>query len=72
MSNIKANDIVLWIFENQDIDLDEKLVSEAAKTARQTLSVLRSLSDCTTFDAEPSAFLLSFQQLARIYDYDVR
>ena len=72
MSNTKANNIVLWIFENQDINLDERLVSEATKTVQQTLSVLINASDRITFGIEPSAFLLAFHQLARIEDYDAR
>lgn len=72
MSNTKANNIVLWIFENQDIKLDEKLVSEATKTVQQTLSVLLKASDRITFDMQPSAFLLAFHQLAGIEDHDVR
>jgi len=70
MSNTKENNIVLWIFENQDIDLDEKLVSEATKTIQQTLAALKNASNRLPFGMDPSAFLLAFQKFAHIEDYD--
>ena len=48
MSNAKANNVVFRIFENQGIDLDDKLVSEATKTVQQALPELMSekLREC--------------------------
>ncbi len=72
MSNTKADNVVLRVFENQGIDLDDRLVSEATETVQQALGVLADSSDRIAFGIEPSAFLLAFHRLARIEDHDAR
>jgi hypothetical protein len=72
MSNTKADNVGLRVFENQGIDLDDSLVSEATETVQQALDVLADASDRIAFGIEPSAFLLAFHRLARIEDNDAR
>ena len=72
MSNAKTDNVVLRIFENQGIDLNDRLVSEATETVQQALGVLADSSDRLAFGLEPSAFLLAFHRLARIDDHDAR
>ena len=70
MNNKKENNIELWIFENQEIDLDDNLVSEAIKTVQQTLAVLKNASDRRAFGMDPSAYHLAFQKFAHLEDCD--
>ena len=72
MSNTKADNDVLRLFEDQGIVLDDRLVLEANKTVQHTLRVLADSSDRIAFGVEPSTFLLAFHRLARIEDHNAR
>ncbi len=72
MSNTKADNVVLRVFEDQGIVLDDRLVLEATETVQHTLRVLADSSDRIAFGAEPSTFLLSFHRIARIKDHNAR
>jgi hypothetical protein len=66
------NDTILWILENQGVDLDEKTVAEATLTMKRTVSSKSDALDRVPFGTEPSSFLLVFHQFANMAHEDAR